>query len=200
MVETLLIFIFVLALNVVPVFAPPTWLVLSAIAVYFKISNILLLAFVGAIAATLGRLILAKLSNKIIRGRFLSEKSKKNVDDIREHLEKKEALTFSVFLFYAFSPLPSSQLFIAYGLTNLRLRLIALPFFLGRLTSYAILSFTASEVTKKFAYHFIKTGSFLTSYFIFSQLLVMLTIYLFVRIDWHVLFTEKKLRFFKKEK
>lgn len=197
MVITVLIFVFVLALNVIPIFAPPTWLVLSAIAVYYNINNILFLAFTGAVAATLGRLILAKVSNKIIRGKLLGEQSKKNVDDIKKHLEKRRTLTFGIFLFYAFSPLPSSQLFIAYGLTNLPLKSIALPFFLGRLTSYTILSFTASEVTRRIAYQFITTGSFLGFYFVISQLVTIVTIYLFVKIDWHALFTEKKLRLIK---
>ncbi len=198
MITTILVFVSVLALNVIPIFAPPTWLVLSAIAVHYKIGNILFLAFTGATAATLGRLILAKLSNKIIRGWLLGEGSKKNVDDLKKHLEKRRTLTFGIFLFYAFGPLPSNQLFIAYGLTNLPLKSIALPFFLGRITSYAILSFTASEVTRKLAYQFIKTGSFFGFYFIISQLVTIFTIYLFARIDWHALFTEKKLKLIKR--
>lgn len=190
-------FAFIFALNIIPIFAPPTWLALSAIAVYYKVNNIILLAFAGAIAATLGRLILAKLSNKIIRGKFLTEGTKKNIDDLKRHLEKRQTLTFKVFLFYAFSPLPSSQLFIAYGLTNLRLKSIALPFFLGRITSYTILSFTASEATRRAASQLIKTSSFFGFYFILSQFATILTIYLFVKIDWHKLFTEKKLGFLK---
>lgn len=198
MVATVSIFLSVLALNVIPIFAPPTWLVLSAIAVYYKINNVLFLAFTGALAATAGRLILAKLSERIIKRKFFSEKLKSNVDDLKKHLEKRRTLTFSIFLFYAFSPLPSNQLFIAYGLTDLPLKSITLPFFLGRLTSYTILSFTASEVTKKFTYQFVKTGSFFGFYFVISQLLTIFTIYLFVRIDWHAFFTEKKLKFIKR--
>lgn len=198
MVATVSIFLSVLALNVIPIFAPPTWLVLSAIAVYYKINNVLFLAFTGALAATAGRLILAKLSERIIKRKFFSEKLKSNVDDLKKHLEKRRTLTFNIFLFYAFSPLPSNQLFIAYGLTDLPLKSITLPFFLGRLTSYTILSFTASEVTKKFTYQFVKTGSFFGFYFVISQLLTICTIYLFVRIDWHAFFTEKKLKFIKR--
>ncbi len=198
MVITILVFLFILALNVIPIFAPPTWLVLSAIAVYYNVSNFLFLAFTGAVAATLGRLILAKLSNKIIRGKLLGERSKKNIDDLKKHLERRRALTFGIFLFYAFSPLSSSQLFIAYGLTGLPLKSIALPFFLGRFASYALLSFTASAITRKIAYQFITTGSFFGFYFIISQIITILTIYLFMRIDWHALFAEKKLRLIKR--
>lgn len=197
MVLTILVFILVLTLNVIPIFAPPTWLVLSAIAVYYNVRNILFLALTGAVAATLGRLVLAKLSGSIIRGKLLGEKSKKNIDGLKKHLEKRRALTFGIFLFYAFSPLSSSQLFIAYGLTTLPLKSIALPFFLGRFTSYALLSFAASEVTRRIAYQFITTGSFLGFYFVISQCITIATVYLFVKIDWHALLAEKKLRLVK---
>ena len=192
-----IIFAIVFVVNIIPIFAPPTWLVLSFIAVYYNINNILFLALVGALAATLGRLLLASLSDRIIRNRFLSESSKKNIDDIRRHLETKKALTFSIFLFYAFSPFPSSQLFIAYGLTEMPLPQIALPFFLGRLASYTVLSFTSFEVSKKLAYHSLRSGSFFGGYFIFSQILTIITIYFFVKVDWHYLFTYKRLRLIK---
>ena len=64
-----IIFLVVFVLNVIPILAPPTWSVLSFIAIRFN-SNIILLAVVGAVAATLGRLVLAKLSTVIVRQRF----------------------------------------------------------------------------------------------------------------------------------
>ena len=190
----LFIFSAVFINNIIPIFAPPTWLVLSYAAVTFGASNIFLLAFMGALAATCGRLLLALFSNRIIRNNFLSERSIKNIDDLKRHLEHKKALTFGIFLFYAFSPLSSSQLFIAYGLTKMRLRLIAFPFFIGRLISYAVLAFTSLEISGKFAYSKLKTSSFFTGYFIFSQLMLYFLVYLFVKIDWHSLFMEKKLK------
>jgi len=38
---------------------------------------------------------------------------------------------------FAFSPLPSNVLFLAYGLTTAPLHLLAIPFFIGRMVSYA---------------------------------------------------------------
>ena len=194
MIMTILVFGFVFFLNIIPIFAPPTWLVLSAIVIYYKLSNILFWALIGAAAATLGRLVLAKLSHKIIRERFLGERSKKNIDDLKKHLERRQTLTFSIFLFYAFSPLPSNYLFIAYGLTTMKLRLIAVPFFVGRSLSYSFWTVTASAVARRVSSELTENLSYLGVYFFVSQLLLLSMVYMFTRIDWRALFNEKKLR------
>jgi hypothetical protein len=187
------IFLVVFVLNVVPVFAPPTWSVLSFIAIRFN-SNIILLAVVGAVAATLGRLALARLSTVIVRQRFLSDETRKNIDAVKDRLQGRKKLTFGVLLFYAFSPFPSNHLFIAYGLTTLKLKLIAIPFLLGRVVSYAFWAFTASSVAQLLNYESVTSKSFFSYYFVASQLFGLATIYVFTRIDWQRVFTEKRLR------
>lgn len=193
----LYIFAFVFLFNLAPAFTPPTWAVLSYIEMTYHTSY-LILALTGAVAATLGRLMLAKLSKVIIRDRFLSLSSIKNVDSVKEQLQKHKKLTFGIFLFYAFSPLPSNQLFLAYGLTDLNLNLIALPFFVGRFVSYLFWVVVASEVVKKTEALAFKNGSYFKSYFIIIQILTLITVYLFAKIDWHKLVTEKKISWIKK--
>jgi membrane protein YqaA with SNARE-associated domain len=187
------IFLVVLILNVVPIFAPPTWTVLSFVAIRYK-PNVIALALIGAVAATLGRLVLSKLSTVIVRQKFLSQSARENIDSLKIRLEKNRKLSFAVFLFYAFSPLPSNHLFIAYGLTALKLPLIAVPFLIGRVVSYAFWAFTASKVAQMLSYESITPESFISYYFIASQLFGLLAIYVFTKIDWQVLFSERKLR------
>ncbi len=189
----LLIFAVVFVLNVIPVFAPPTWSVLSFVAIRFS-SNIILLALVGAVAATLGRLVLAKLSTIIVRQKFLSENTRRNIDAVRVRLESNQRLTFGLLLFYAFSTLPSNHLFIAYGLTALKLKLIAIPFLLGRAVSYAFWAFTASGIAELLSYESTTTKSFFSYYFVASQLFGLFMIWVFTRIDWPRVFAEKRLR------
>jgi len=189
----LIIFLVVLVLNVIPVFAPPTWTVMSFIAIRFN-PNIIVLAVIGAIAATLGRIVLARLSTIIVRQRFLSRGATENIDAVKTRLESNRNLTFAVFLFYAFSPLPSNHLFIAYGLTALKLKLIAIPFLIGRVVSYTFWAFTASRVARVLSDESMATKSFFSYYFIASQLFGLLVIYVFTKVDWSVLFREKKLR------
>jgi hypothetical protein len=189
----LIIFLVVLVLNVIPVFAPPTWTVMSFIAIRLN-PNIIVLAVIGAVAATLGRIDLARLSTVIVRQRFLSRGARENIDAVKTRLESNRKLTFTLFLFYAFSPLPSNHLFIAYGLTALELKLIAIPFLIGRVVSYTFWAFTASRVARVLSDESMATKSFFSYYFIASQLFGLLVIYVFTKIDWSVLFREKKLR------
>jgi hypothetical protein len=197
LVVFLVIFLVVFILNVVPMFAPPTWSAISFIAIRFN-PNFMVLAVVGAIAATLGRLALARFSRVIVRQRFLNDDTKRNIDAIKEQLETRTKLTASLMLFYAFSPFPSNHLFIAYGLTPLPLKLISIPFLLGRVVNYAFWAFTASSVAQLMQYESVTSRSFFSYYFVVTQLLGLLSIYVFTKIDWRRVFAEKRLRWRKK--
>jgi membrane protein YqaA with SNARE-associated domain len=194
----LLLFAAVFGLNVIPAFAPPTWMVFSYIGFRYVSVNHVLLAVVGASAATLGRMALAKMARVVVRQRFMSESSRQNIDSIREYLQPRRKLTFGVFLFYAFTPFPSNYLFIAYGLTSMELRLIAAPFFIGRSISYSFWAFTASTVARRIAVESTDALSYLSLYFVASQIILLSLIYVFTRIDWRALFEERKLRWLAK--
>ncbi len=191
-----LIFLFIFVFNLVPAFAPPTWAVLSYIEVVYHL-NFFILALIGAIAATLGRLVLAKLSKIIVRDRFLSKQTIKNLDSIKEQLQNRQKLTVGIFLFYAFSPLPSNQLFLAYGLTDLDLSVVALPFFIGRFISYLFWIVTAAGVEQRVAATTLTSGAFFRFYFILMQILTLITVYIFTKIDWRILIVQKKVRWMK---
>jgi hypothetical protein len=188
------IFLIVYTLNVMPAFAPPTWMVLSLVGLNSERVTVPVLALVGASAATLGRLTLAKLSRVIIRSRFLSENTRRNVDVIKEQLGHRRAATVGSFFLYALGPFPSNYLFIAYGLTALDLSLIAIPFFLGRLVSYNFLVFSAAAARKHLQLDEGEAQSYFGVYFAVTQILLLGFVYVFAKIDWRLLFAEKKLR------
>jgi hypothetical protein len=187
----------VLALNVIPAFAPPTWMALSWIGFSRPLGNPFAVALTGALAATAGRLVLARLSRVIIRQRFMGHAMRANIDVIKQGLERHRALTFGVFLAYAFGPFPSNYLFIAYGLTTLPLWLVAVPFFLGRFVSYSFFVFTASAVSERLAANATKTQQYFGAYFVVSQILMLGIVVALVRIDWRFLVTAKKLRWLR---
>lgn len=195
MPSIILLFIVVFLLNLVPAFAPPTWMVFSYLGFTGTRINVALLAVIGASAATLGRIALAKLAHVVIRQKFLSDATKQNIDSIRDGLKGRRKLTFSVFLFYAFSPLPSNYLFIAYGLTTMELKLVAFPFFLGRSISYAFWGLTSSALAHRVSMEPKGAIPYLSVYFIASQCLLLYLVYLFTRVDWRVLFVQRKFRF-----
>lgn len=191
-----LVFLVVLALNLLPAFAPPTWVVLSFFSYKFPDNDIAMLALVGATAATLGRVILAKSARSLVRGKLLSPETRQNIDAIKDKLQGKQTLTAGVCLFYAFSPLPSNYLFIAYGLTTLELRLLALPFFLGRLIGYNFWAHLGSAAAHKLAIE--APHEYMSAYFIAVQVVCLGLIYLFTRIDWQCLLEKRKLRWARK--
>jgi len=190
----LLVFVAVYLLNLIPAFAPPTWMVFSLIGFHNLTPHVTWLALVGALAATCGRVTLAKLARVVIRQRFMSQPSRDNIDSIRQGLDGREKLTFGFFLLYAFSPFPSNFLFIAYGLTSLRLSLAAIPFFLGRSASYAIWGVTSSAVGRAISDEYEGSLPYFGVYFVVTQLLFVALIYLFAKIDWRVLIAERRFR------
>ena len=189
-----LLFSVVYALNLLPAFAPPTWVVFSYVGFRYPTPNVTLFALVGAVAATLGRLTLAKLARLVIRQKLMSPKSRDNVDAIRQRLQGRKKLTFGVFLFYAFTPFPSNFLFIAYGLTAMDLTLIAVPFFIGRTLSYSFWGFTSSAVARRVSAGAADILPYLSVYFVVSQVALLSLIWVFTRVDWLTLFERGKLQ------
>jgi membrane protein YqaA with SNARE-associated domain len=200
MLKVLLLFLLVFLLNVIPAFAPPTWMVFSFLGFRFPNHMSITLAFAGALGATLGRFVLAKGANLIVRRRFLSAEAKQNVDVIREQLSRRKKLTFSILLFYAFTPLPSNYLFIAYGLTAMELKLITIPFFIGRWASYSFWTFAASSIARRITLEDTEALSYLSVYFVTTQVLLLSLVYLFTKVDWKCLVSERKFRWIPRNK
>jgi hypothetical protein len=192
------LFFVVFVLNVLPAFAPPTWMTLSFVGLAIPNVNVIALAVVGAAAATLGRITLAKLSRRIVRHGLLSEPARLNIDAIKQGIEGRRALTSTAFMAFALSPLPSNYLFIAYGLTSLPIMFLAVPFFVGRLLSYGFWVATASTVGDRLNVDWFESSAYLSAYFVLSQLLLVPAIYAFTRVDWHAAFSERRLKLFDK--
>src|SRR6476646_5092667 len=166
---------------------------LAFVGFQFPDTNPVFLALIGAVGATLGRLSLAKLSHFLVREKLLSETHRANIDVIKERLEKRTAFTFGVFLFYAFSPLPSNFLFIAYGLTGLPLLRVALPFFIGRTASYSFFITSGAAAGRRFHVDSIESAFCASAWFVASQVALLGALYAFTRIDWKALFDEHRL-------
>lgn len=197
MFDFFVLFAAVFLLNTLPAFAPPTWMALSYAGFRQPLASVALLALVGAAAATLGRIALAKLARVIVRQKVVGKSTRKNIDVLKQWLEKRRNLSFGLCLFYAFSPLPSNFLFIAYGMTSLKLNLVAVPFFLGRFIGYNFWVFAGSLAARKIVAGSLEGQSYLGIYFVLAQIGLLVLIYLFAKVDWKSLLDEKKLRWAK---
>lgn len=193
----IVIFAVIYILNTLPAFAPPTWMVLSFVGFNYPQFNLLSLALAAAFAATLGRITLATLSQFIIRKKLLSTKTKENIDVLKDALEYRKNQTMGALLVYSFTPLPSNYLFIACGLTTLSIKIIAIPFFMGRMVSYTGWIFLGEETYKHLDIDGGLVGGYLSAYFILTQIGFLLLIYLFTKVDWRAVLIEKKFRWLK---
>ena len=191
---TLSLFAVIFVLNCLPAFAPPTWMAVSAMTLSSPGANPWLTAFVAASAATAGRLVLAKTAFLLVRQRWLSPRTKENVDQVKDRLEQHRAMTFGAVLAYTCSPLPSNSLFIAYGLTSLPLAPVAAASFIGRFLTYSVWVVVAMEVAQKVV---VDTGSvfaYLGGYFVVTQVLMLALVVLFAKLDWKAWFASKRLQ------
>jgi uncharacterized membrane protein YdjX (TVP38/TMEM64 family) len=142
LIESLLITYSVVFLaNLAPAFMPPTWSILAFFLVRYDLP-LIPLAVGGAVAASTGRLCLALVSRRWGR-RWVSAERRANLSALGRWLDTRGRWTAPLaMLVYSFGPIPSNQLFMAAGLTGMRLRLIMGAFLVGRLFSYTF--FTAS--------------------------------------------------------
>lgn len=188
----LILFLAVFLLNIIPAFAPPTWMVFSFLGFQFPSHTGWTFALVGAVAATMGRTLLGKLSHVIVRNHWLSEASRRNFDSLKVELEKRPKLTFGLFLFYAFTPLPSNYLFIAYGLTAMPLIRLAAPFLIGRFVSYTLWTMGGAAVSQRLELEGTDAIRYASIYFIAIQLMFLTVVYASTRVDWKFLIQNRR--------
>jgi hypothetical protein len=191
------LFMVVFVLNVLPAFAPPTWMTMSFIGLAIPRIDYVFYAIVAAVAATSGRALLAKISRVLVRKKLLSTQTRQNVDAVRFGLEAHRVVTFGTFLGYSLSPIPSNYLFIAYGLTSLPIARLALPFFIGRAVSYAFWLRTASAISVRLDLDWFESAPYFVIYFVLSQVLLVPVLYGFAHVDWHALIVQKRFKWLK---
>lgn len=176
----LVLAVFVLGMNIIPALMPPTWMVLAFFFIHFNLS-LIPTVLIGVIFAALGRVILATLSRFYFRKLF-SIKSLANYDALGKFFNKHQKFTIPIILIYAFLPIPSNQVFIMVGLTELNLKVITFSFFIGRLISYTfwvnLADIAADKLEMIFSRHFASSTTFVV------ELVGLGVIYLIGRINW----------------
>lgn len=180
--------------NLIPVFGPPTWSILSFIVLTYPISSLPLLVVVGVLGAAAGRAGLTFYSHHLIRNKILSKHMRDNIDHLKAHLIKNKWVASGLFLLDSLTPLPSDQLFIAYGLTGMPLVYAMVPFILGRLVTYSFWVYTANYVASSISITSWSIFSFFGGSFIIVEIGLFFLVYLFIRIDWEYLIMHKGFR------
>jgi hypothetical protein len=185
------IFLLLIGVNAAPILMPPSWIILASFYALDPQLDPIILAIVGATGATIGRFILKQISGFFRK--FVGKEQKSNLDVIGNYLNRKRfGYPIASFLFAA-TPLPSSMLFVAYGLMKAKSIGLYIGFWLGRLISYYIMISISEIVLTPFLDLF---ENRITGILIADGIGIGVVI-LFMSINWTLLLTERKFKLVK---
>ena len=127
------VFLSAMAVDSIPIFAPPAWPIL----VFFLVSydlNVWAVILLGVIGTTIGRFILSTYI-PWIGCKLLNHWEEENLKFLGDRLSQSAPSTFVFVFLYSLTPLSTTALFTAAGIAKVP-RLYLLPaFFLGKLIS-----------------------------------------------------------------
>ena len=170
----------VLAINLLPAFAPPTW----AILVFYKLNsdmNTGAIIVLGVLASSTGRYLLA-LGVRSLRHK-LKPDYLANLARVQSYIGGHGKGIVLYFLFFMISPLPSAQIFEAAALMNAPLIRITLMFMIGRGISYSI-SVLGASTLKAHAMSTVLINSIKSPWGIAIQIISLIGIYALLKVDW----------------
>jgi len=187
----LLVFFAALAVDTIPVFAPPAWILLVVLLVKFKLNPWLTVA-IGVIGSTIGRYVLTRYIPKI-SSRLVNRQEDANLRYIGHKIGKAK-WSSSVFVFlYTLTPLSTTALFTAVAMAGIRRPFhILIPFFFGRLITDGVLVFSGKYASANLADLLHGEANWKG---IVTLVAGFLIIGLFLFVDWRQLLQHKKLRF-----
>jgi len=182
------IFILMVAINAAPLLMPPSWIVLSSFYALDPTLDPIVLAVVGATAATIGRFMLKQISSHFRR--FVGREQKSNLDVIGSFLNRKKFGYLLTSFLFAATPLPSNMLFVAYGMMRAKSVGLYVGFWFGRVFSYYIMISISEVVLTPFLQLFEDRYVGI----LVADALGILVVIFFTCIDWGQLITTRKFR------
>src|SRR3954465_11259183 len=137
----LFVFVAALAVDTIPIFAPPAWILLVVLLVKFKLNPWLTVA-IGVTGSTIGRYVLTRYIPRISSS-LVNRREDANLRYIGGRIAKAK-WSSSIFVFlYTLTPLSTTALFTAVAMARIKRPLHFLaPFFLGRLITDGVLVFS----------------------------------------------------------
>ena len=186
----LLVFLAALAVDTIPIFAPPAWILLVILLVKFHLNPWLTVA-IGVTGSTIGRYILTRYIPRISSS-LVNRREDANLRYIGGKLAKaKWSSALFVFL-YTLTPLSTTALFTAAAAARVKAWHILPPFFLGRLISDGVLVFSGKYATANLSDLLHGQANWKTLATLVAGLIVICG---FLFIDWRQLLEHGKLRF-----
>ena len=174
-----LAFACVFAVNLLPVFGPPTWALLVFITLEYDLP-IVPMVVGGALCAASGRLVLAHASRRF-RHRLSAER-RASLSAAAGALTRDRRRSAGALGLFALSPVPSAQLFIAAGLLDLRLLRLTAAFFAGRLVSYTV--YVSGAALAQDSLGDVLRGAFASPVGVGLQIAMLVALVALLWVDW----------------
>lgn len=125
----------IIFLNVLPAFAPPTWMALVLFLINYDANPVALVA-IGVVSATIGRAILAWYFRKFAH--LIPTRFSKNMEYAGRYFTDHSTKRFTLLTIFFLSPVSSAQLFEAAGLMKtVNLKPLLAAFAAGRTFTYS---------------------------------------------------------------
>ena len=184
-----LVFLGAFLFDVVPFPFPPAFTIMVFLQIYFQL-NIWMVIIIGVAGSIIGRYVLT-LYIPFIAGSIFKPAKNEDVQYLGKILNEKGWKSQMVIIAYSLLPLPTTPLFVAAGMANLKPLYIIPAFFVGKFTSDTILVHLGkygTENTEKML-----QGAF--SWQSFTSLAIgILMISALLFIDWRSLIQKKEFK------
>ena len=184
------VFLAALAVDIIPLLAPPAWTIAVFLLVRFHL-NPLIVLLLCASGSTLGRYLMSlyipRFTNLFIKRRKTDE-----LEFLGKKLSQSLWQSWLFVLIYAVTPLSTTALFMAAGVAKVKPSHTLPPFFCGKFLSDAIMIFTGLYAANNFKN--IVNGIYSPKAIVMLALgLVVIAWFLFL--DWRALLQQKKFKF-----
>src|SRR5438270_4058095 len=186
----LFVFLAALAVDTIPVFAPPAWILLVALLVKFHL-NPWLTVVIGVAGSTIGRYVLTRYIPRLSSS-LVNRREDANLRYIGSKIGKAKWSSSVFVFFYTLTPLSTTALFTAVAMARTEPWHILAPFFLGRLVSDGALVFSGKYASANLSCLLHGEANWNT---IVALCIGLMVIAAFLFIDWRQLLQHKKLRF-----
>jgi len=187
----LLVFFAALAVDTIPIFAPPAWILLVVLLVKFHLDPWLTVV-IGVTGSTIGRYILTRYIPRI-SSRLVNRQEDANLHHIGTKIGKAK-WSSSVFVFlYTLTPLSTTALFTAVAMARIRRPFhILIPFFFARLITDGVLLFSGKYASANLSDLLHGEANWKG---VVTLVVGLLVICAFLFVDWRQLLEHKKVRF-----
>lgn len=186
----LAVFFSALAVDLIPVIAPPAWTLMVFFLVKFHLNPWVVLV-AGVSGSTLGRYLFSLYVPKIA-DRLIKRRKREELEFMGKKLSQKPWQSWLFVFIYTLTPLSTTALFTAAALAKVKAGRTVPPFFVGKFISDAVLIFTGRYAVLNLTE--IMHGAFSVKGI--STILVTLVVtggFLFV--DWRALLEKRRFKF-----